>query len=72
MMLIDGEIHEKEMSICKIYAEKLGLRTEFVDDFVKVIGESVGQEVPTDMVIARLLTVAQQREAEQVQSAAAM
>ena len=63
MMLIDGEIHEQEMDICKRYAEKLELRAEFVDDFVKVIGESVDQEVPTDVIIGNLLTVAQEREA---------
>ena len=66
MMLIDGEIHEQEMAICKRYAEKLGLRSEFVDDFVQVIGESVDQEVPSNVVIARLLTVAQAREAARV------
>lgn len=63
MMLIDGEIHEQEMAICKRYAETLDLRSEFVDDFVKVIGDSVDQEVPTDMVISQLLLVAQEREA---------
>ena len=62
MMLIDGEIHEQEMVICKRYAEELELRAEFVDDFVKVIGESVDQEIPTDIIIAKLLTAAQERE----------
>ena len=66
MMLIDGEIHEQEMDICKRYAEKLELRSEFVDDFVKVIGDSVDQEVPTDIIIGNLLTVAQEREAARV------
>ena len=66
MMLIDGEIHEQEMTICKRYAEKLELRAEFVDDFVKVIGDAVDQEMPTDMIISKLLTVAQEREAARV------
>ena len=66
MMLIDGEIHEQEMAICKRYAEKLELRSEFVDDFVKVISESVDQEVPTDIIIGKLLTVAQEREAARI------
>ena len=66
MMLIDGEIHEQEMTICKCYAEKLELRSEFVDDFVKVIGDSVDQEVPTDVIIGNLLTVAQEREAARI------
>ena len=66
MMLIDGEIHDQEMSVCKSYAEKLELRSEFVDDFVRVIGESVDQEVPSDIIIAKLLAVAQEREAARV------
>ena len=66
MMLIDGEIHDQEMSVCKAYAEQLELRSEFVDDFVRVIGESVDQEVPSDIIIAKLLTVAQEREAARV------
>ncbi len=70
MMLIDGEIHEREMSICKRYAEELELRTEFVDDFVKVIGTSVDPEIPSDIIIAKLLTAAQERETARVQQAA--
>lgn len=66
MMLIDGEIHEQEMSVCKAYAEKLELRSEFVDDFVRVIGESVDQEVPSNVIIAKLLTVAQERDMARV------
>ena len=61
MMMIDGEVHEKEMSICKAYSEKLGLRTEFVEDFVTAIGESVDQEQPSDVIIRKLLIIAQQR-----------
>lgn len=67
MMLIDGEIHEQEMSICKRYAEKLSLRAEFVDDFVRVIGDSVDQEIPSNVIIAKLLTVAQERESARLQ-----
>ena len=67
MMLIDGEIHEQEMAICKLYAEKLDLRSEFVDDFVKVIGDSVNQEIPTDVIIGNLLSVAQEREAARIE-----
>ncbi len=66
MMLIDGEIHDQEMLVCKAYAERLELRSEFVDDFVRAIGESVDQEVPSDIIIAKLLTVAQEREAARV------
>ena len=69
MMLIDGEIHDQEMAICKLYAEKLELRSEFVDDFVKVIGDSVDREVPTDVIIGNLLLAAQEREAARMKNA---
>ena len=61
MMMIDGEVHEKEMNICKAYSEKLGLRTEFVEDFVTAIGESVDREQPSDVIIRKLLIIAQER-----------
>ena len=61
MMMIDGEVHEKEMNICKAYSEKLGLRTEFVEDFVTAIGESVDREQPSDVIIRKLLVIAQER-----------
>lgn len=62
MMMIDGAIHEREVEICKKYAIKLSLRPEFVDDMVIAIPESRANEVPTDVVIARLLKIAQERQ----------
>jgi hypothetical protein len=32
-----------------------------VDDFVKVIGEDVVKEVPSDIIIGKLLKIAQER-----------
>ncbi len=62
MMLIDGEVHEKEREICKRFAATLGLKKEFVDDFVQVITEDTAREIPTDVIISKLLKVAQERE----------
>ena len=64
MMLIDGEVHEKEKLLCKRFAETLGLREEFVDDFIEVINNDPEREIPTEMIIGKLLKVAQQREQE--------
>lgn len=61
MMMIDGVIHEKEVEICKKYAQRLNLRPEFVDDMVEAIPESREKELPTDAVIGRLLKLAQDR-----------
>ena len=61
MMMIDGVIHDKEIDICKKYAQRLNLRPEFVDDMVEAIPESREKELPTDAVISRLLKLAQDR-----------
>jgi len=62
MMMMDGVIHDKELEICKKYAQRLNLRPEFVDDMVLAIPESREKELPSDVVIARLLKMAQERE----------
>jgi uncharacterized tellurite resistance protein B-like protein len=61
IMLIDGEIHERELQICKVLATRMGLRTDFVEDFVKVISDEVAHDVPSDVIIAKLLKMAQER-----------
>ncbi|MGD1894585.1 MAG: hypothetical protein ACFB15_28825 [Cyclobacteriaceae bacterium] len=62
MMMMDGVIHDKELEICKKYAQRLNLRPEFVDDMVLAIPESREKEQPSDVVIARLLKMTQERE----------
>lgn len=62
MMLMDGEIHDREMEICKVLSVRLGLKPELVDDFIKVIGEDVAKEVPSDIIIGKLLKIAQERD----------
>lgn len=61
MMMMDGVIHEKELEICKKYAQRLNLRPEFVDDMVEAIPESRAKELPTDVVVERLLKLAESR-----------
>lgn len=62
MMLMDGEVHDREMEICKTLCVRLGLKAELVEDFVNVIGEEVAKEVPSDIIIAKLLKIAQERD----------
>ncbi len=61
MMMMDGEIHDREMEICKVLAGRLGLKSELVDDFIQVIGDDVAKEVPSDIIIGKLLKIAQDR-----------
>lgn len=62
MMLIDGEVHEKEKDICKRFANALGLKEEFVDDFIEVLNKDPEREVPTEVIIGKLLKIAQERD----------
>ena len=48
MMLIDGEVHDREKEICKRFASSLGLKEEFVDDFIDVLNDDPQREIPTD------------------------
>ena len=61
MMLIDGEVHEKEKEICKRFAASLGLKEEFVDDFITVLHDDPARKIPTDIIIGKLLKLAQER-----------
>jgi len=61
MMMMDGEIHDRELEICKVLAGRLGLKSELVDDFIQVIGDDVAKEVPSDIIIGKLLKIAQDR-----------
>jgi len=65
MMLIDGEVHDREKEICKRFANSLGLKEEFVDDFIDVLNDDPQREIPTDLVIGKLLKIAQERDNSQ-------
>lgn len=62
MMMIDGEIHEKELERCRSFSKKLELKPEFVSDMIEVMKEEKKRESPTEIVIGKLLRIAQERE----------
>jgi hypothetical protein len=37
VMLVDGEIHHRELSLCKAFAIRLGFRPAIVDDLIRRI-----------------------------------
>lgn len=61
MMLIDGEVHDKEKEICKRFAKSLGLKEEFVEDFIDVLNDDPQREIPTEVIIGKLLKIAQEK-----------
>ena len=48
LMMIDGELEEQEMAICKIYALALGYRSSIVDGMIAGIVESLDSEGQVD------------------------
>lgn len=44
MMMIDGELDEQEMAICKIYALALGYRSSIVDGMIAGVVDSLNAE----------------------------
>ena len=48
LMMIDGELEEQEMAICKIYAMALGYRGSIVDGVIAGIVESLDSEGQVD------------------------
>ena len=48
MMMIDGELDEQEMAICKIYAMALGYRGSIVDGMIAGVVDSLDAEAAAE------------------------
>lgn len=48
LMMIDGELEEQEMAICKIYAMALGYRSSIVDGMIAGVIDSLDAEAAGD------------------------
>lgn len=55
MAVIDGEFSEREISVCKLIAVKLGFRPIVVDHIIQHILHSVLKGVASDIALAKLL-----------------
>jgi hypothetical protein len=55
MALIDGDINEREISMCKLISAKLGYRPVIVDHIVKHILQSIVNGITSEVALARLL-----------------
>ena len=44
MMMVDGELDEQELAICKIYAMALGYRSSIVDGMIAGVIDSLDEE----------------------------
>ena len=48
MMMIDGELDEQELAICKLYAMALGYRGSIVDGMIAGVVDSLDEESSAD------------------------
>ena len=55
VMLIDGKIDERERSLCKVFAMKLGFRTAIVDKLILDIIDSATIGMAKDLALLEIL-----------------
>ncbi|WP_281980338.1 hypothetical protein [Tenacibaculum mesophilum] len=55
VMLIDGKIDERERSLCKMFAMKLGFRTAIVDQLIKDVIDNALLGIAKDAALQELL-----------------
>ena len=48
MMMVDGELDEQELAICKLYAMALGYRGSIVDGMIAGVVDSLDEESSAD------------------------
>lgn len=59
VMMIDGEIHEREVNFCKTIAIKLGFNHRIIEKLVLEVIDSLAHNMARDAIIAHLLRLAQ-------------
>lgn len=55
VMMIDGEFHENEVTLCKLTAMRLGFKHEIIDKIVQETVEMIAEGIATDIALKRLL-----------------
>jgi uncharacterized tellurite resistance protein B-like protein len=54
VMLIDGEISDKEMTLCKTFAMRMGYRTQVIDDLIGLVVQNVIKGVAAEVALAEV------------------
>lgn len=55
VMMVDGEIHDNEVAICKVIAMKLGFKHQIIDKMVHDTIDFIARGIATDIAISRLM-----------------
>ncbi len=58
VMLVNGEIHENEIEVCKAMAIRLGFKTTVIDQMVHNIMDSIIKGIETEIALAKLIQLA--------------
>ena len=58
IMMANGDLHEKEMSLCRVFAIKLGYDPTIIDKIVDDIWDAADAGLTPDLVLTRLMMYA--------------
>lgn len=57
VMMVDGELHDNEIALCKLTAIKLGFKHQIIDKMVHDTVEMIAKGIAVDIALARLLNL---------------
>jgi hypothetical protein len=55
LMMVNGEIHENEIAVCKVMAIKLGFNHLVIDKMVHDTIDAIARGIATDIALSRLM-----------------
>jgi len=55
VMMVDGEIHERELIFCKAVAIKLGFEHEIIEAIVSDVIDSIAQGLAVEIILAEMM-----------------
>ena len=53
--MVNGEIHDNEIIVCKLIAERLGFKHQIIDKMIHDVIESIAKGIAADIAISQLL-----------------
>lgn len=57
VMMVDGDLHDNEIALCKLTAIKLGFNHQIIDKMVHDTVEMIAKGIAVDIALARLLNL---------------
>jgi len=57
VMMVDGDLHDNEITLCKLTAIKLGFKHQIIDKMVHDTVEMIAKGIAVEIALARLLNL---------------